>query len=217
MNLSGASHEKWQALPLPGADLALMPQWLAPDQADALLATLVAEVPWETHVITLFGRKVAAPRLSCWMGDEGARYCYSGTQFVPRPWLPELEALRSRLTQVCGAPFNSVLANLYRSGEDAMGWHSDSEPELGRQPVIASLSLGAPRRFQLRARRARGGGAAADVGKPVSLELAHGSLLRMAGETQALYQHRLPRCHGMAQPRLNLTFRQIAAARPESL
>jgi alkylated DNA repair dioxygenase AlkB len=192
----------WRPLALAGADLALWVDWLAPAEADALLAELRDSVPWETHVIRLFGREVASPRLSCWIGDPGASYVYSRTRFQPRPWPAALAALRPRLEQACGATFNSVLANLYRDGRDAMGWHSDDEPELGPEPVIASLSLGAPRRFVFRPKPSRGPAA-------LDLELPHGSLLRMAGATQRRYQHALPRMARVHAPRINLTFRRI--------
>lgn len=178
-----------------------------PAEADALFAELRATVAWETHVIRLFGRAVASPRLSCWIGDPGAGYVYSRTRFEPRPWPPALQALRAQVERACGARFNSVLANLYRDGNDAMGWHSDDEPELGAAPVIASLSLGAPRSFHLRRKRARGTVAiAADT---LALRLPHGSLLRMAGDTQRLYQHALPRMRGLHEARINLTFRRV--------
>ncbi|MBA2077460.1 alpha-ketoglutarate-dependent dioxygenase AlkB [Rhodanobacter sp. PCA2] len=196
----------WQRVALPGADVALWPHWLEPGEADALFAELRQAVAWETHRIRLFGREIDSPRLSCWIGDPGAGYTYSGTRFEPRPWPAALAALRARLEQACAARFNSVLANLYRDGDDAMGWHSDDEPELGARPVIASLSLGAERRFRFRRRRARG--EPAQPGDTVELVLPHGSLLRMAGATQHLYRHALPRVRGLAAPRVNLTFRR---------
>ena len=118
---------------LPDADVALWPHWLAPVEADALFAELRQAVAWETHRIRLFGRELDTPRLSCWIGDPGASYTYSSTRFEPRPWPAALAALRGRLERACAARFNSVLANLYRDGDDAMGWHSDDEPELGAQ------------------------------------------------------------------------------------
>ncbi|HEV2622832.1 MAG TPA: alpha-ketoglutarate-dependent dioxygenase AlkB [Frateuria sp.] len=195
-----------QPLDLPGAELAYWPAWLAPAEADALFESLYVQVPWETHVIRIRGRDVSSPRLSCWIGDPGASYVYSRTRFEPRPWPAALAALRTRIDEACGASFNSVLANLYRDGRDAMGWHSDDEPELGREPVIASLSLGAERRFVFRRKPARGQAAARAA---LELRLAHGSLLRMAGATQRLYQHALPRALRIAAPRINLTFRRI--------
>ncbi|HEX8777628.1 MAG TPA: alpha-ketoglutarate-dependent dioxygenase AlkB, partial [Rhodanobacter sp.] len=141
------------------------------------------------------------------IGDPGIAYTYSRTRFEPRPWPTALAAVRARVEQDCGARFNSVLANLYRDGRDSMGWHSDDEPELGARPLIASLSLGAERRFRFRRRRSRG--EPVRPGDTVELVLPHGSLLRMAGDTQRLYRHDLPRMRGITAPRINLTFRWI--------
>lgn len=198
-----ASPAGWQSLPLPGADLALWPHWLAREEADALLADLRATIPWEVHRIRIHGREVDSPRLSCWIGDHDATYVYSRTRFEPHPWTSALSSLRDRVAQACGVPFNSVLANLYRNGQDSMGWHSDNEPELGSQPVIASLSVGAVRRFRLKSRL---GGTRREAH---AIELEHGSLLRMAGDTQRLYLHELPKTSAQAGPRINLTFRWI--------
>ncbi|MDE3073695.1 MAG: alpha-ketoglutarate-dependent dioxygenase AlkB [Pseudomonadota bacterium] len=202
----------WQRIELPGADVALQPHWLAPVEADGLLAALLATIPWETHRIRLFGRDVASPRLSCWIGDAGAGYTYSRTRFEPRPWPPALAALRARVEAACRtrcgqARFNSVLANLYRDGSDSMGWHSDDEPELGAQPLIASLSLGAERCLRFRRRLPRGVRTAA--GDTFRLPLPHGSLLCMAGRTQQLYRHDLPKTRAPTAARLNLTFRWV--------
>jgi alkylated DNA repair dioxygenase AlkB len=198
--------DHWHSLPLPGADLTLWPKWLDLAQADAVLAELLATIPWEIHRIRIFGREVDSPRLSCWVGDEDATYVYSRTRFEPRPWTPALSTLRERVEAACGTRFNSVLANWYRDGKDSMGWHSDNEPELGNQPVIASLSLGAVRRFRLKPRRVEDG---RDVHV---IELGHGSLLRMAGDTQRLYVHDLPKTSASVGPRINLTFRQILSS-----
>ena|SRR5688500_1601594 len=188
-------------LQLPGAELEFDPHWLARQEADELLAALLGAVPWEVHRIRLFGREVDSPRLSCWIGDPEARYRYSGTLFAPRPWPACLQAVRARLSRQLDVAFNSVLANRYRSGRDAMGWHSDSEPELGPQPVIASLSLGAPRRFKLRGRGPDAPG--------MDLDLPQGSLLVMRGDTQTNYRHALPRTARPVDERINLTFRRI--------
>jgi alkylated DNA repair dioxygenase AlkB len=197
----------WQPLPLPGGELSLWPQWLGRDDADALFAELRATIPWEVHRIRIFGREVDSPRLSCWIGDDDATYIYSRTRFEPHPWTPALSILCDRVAAACGARFNSVLANLYRNGQDSMGWHSDNEPELGRQPVIASLSLGAARRFRL---KPRDESKRSDV---QAIELAHGSLLRMAGDTQQRYLHDLPKTSAAVGPRINLTFRWVDASR----
>jgi alkylated DNA repair dioxygenase AlkB len=197
----------WQRIEMPGADVTLQPAWLAADEADALQTVLLATIPWENHHIRLFGREVASPRLSCWIGDAGTGYTYSRTRFEPHPWPAGLTALRTRIEADCGAHFNSVLANLYRDGNDSMGWHSDDEPELGMQPVIASLSLGAIRGFRLRRKLPRG--ARVGSGDTVRLLLAHGSLLRMAGDTQRRYRHDMPKVRELPAARINLTFRWV--------
>lgn len=184
---------------------ALIPGWLPADEADGLFAALMAQVAWETHRIKMFGRMVDSPRLSCWIGDPGASYVYSRVRFEPRPWPAALAALRPRIDAAAGVAMNSVLANLYRDGRDAMGWHSDDEPELGPRPVIASVSLGGVRRFALKHRR--------DAALKGMLELPHGSLLVMSGDTQRLYRHALPRTSRVVAPRINLTFRQVDPAR----
>ena len=186
---------------LPGAEVEWRPGWLPGPEAEALRLALLREVEWEVHRIRIFGREFDSPRLSRWIGDPGARYRYSGTDFVPHPWPPALAALRGRLAADTGGRYNSVLLNRYRNGADAMGWHSDDEPELGPRPLIASLSLGAPRRFVFRNRQ--------DRTLKCELVLGHGDLLLMAGDTQRLYHHALPRTARPVGERINLTFRQI--------
>ncbi|MEL5917033.1 alpha-ketoglutarate-dependent dioxygenase AlkB family protein [Stenotrophomonas maltophilia] len=188
--------------PLDDADIHWHRGWLAADQADLMQQQLEQRIPWQVHRIRMFGRIVDSPRLSCWMGDAEARYRYSGTDFLPEPWQPALLPLRERLQAFCGHAFNSVLLNRYRSGGDYMGWHSDDEPELGPAPVIASLSLGAPRRFLLRRRD--------DPARKAEYLLGHGDLLVMAGQTQRFYQHALPKMARVQGERINLTFRWIA-------
>lgn len=192
-----------RALPLPGADVAFEPAWMAPAAAAALFDALRGGIPWEIHRIRVFGREVASPRLSCWIGDAGATYAYSGTRFEPRPWPAALSPVRARLSAELGIAFNSVLANLYRDGRDGMGWHRDGEDELGPEPVIASLSLGATRRFAFRDRR--------DASRRLALDLPAGSLLVMAGRTQQAYVHALPKTAKPVGERINLTFRRILA------
>ncbi|QDH71880.1 alpha-ketoglutarate-dependent dioxygenase AlkB [Lysobacter alkalisoli] len=177
------------------------PEWLSRRDAEALFHQLRDGIAWEVHRIRLFGRMHASPRLSCWIGDAGARYRYSGTLFEPHPWPEALLSVRARLRRELGVDFNSVLANLYRDGRDAMGWHSDDEPELGPEPVIASVSLGATRRFLLKHR--------IRPDARLTLELPPGSLLVMSGPTQRHCQHALPRTQRMVGERINLTFRRV--------
>jgi alkylated DNA repair dioxygenase AlkB len=188
-------------VPLDDADLRFDAAWLAPDAATALFDALLAQVPWGVHRIRLFGREVDSPRLSAWIGDSGTSYVYSRVRFDPHPWPSALRALRASVSASCGVTFNSVLVNRYRDGRDAMGWHSDDETELGPQPVIASVSLGATRRFMLKHRRS--------PEKKLALALSSGSLLVMRGDTQANFRHALPRTAKPVGERINLTFRRI--------
>ena len=186
------------AVELPGATVAYDPEWLAADAATALFEALRAALPWERHRITVYGRNLEAPRLSCWIGD--AAYTYSGTRFEPHPWPAALASVRERLEGELDAGFNSVLANLYRDGSDRLGFHRDSEPELGAEPLIASISLGATRRFRLRERKGRGS---------FGIDLEHGSLLVMSGATQRNWLHAVPPTARFVGPRINLTFRRV--------
>jgi len=190
----------WQTFDLPGADVRLA-QLCDAGSAREWFARLHGEVAWERHRLRLFGREVDSPRLSCWIGDADAVYTYSGTRFAPHPWTPASAELRDRISVLCGEKYNSVLCNLYRDGRDSMGWHSDDEAELGPQPCIASLSLGATRRFRLRHRR--------NPAQRLELELPSGSVLLMTGATQRNYRHDLPKSARVTEPRINLTFRAI--------
>ena len=189
------------AIDLPDACLRYLPHWLDRATADAWLHRLIAETPWEQPQVRVYGRTLAVPRLVAWYGDAEARYRYSGLLHEPLPWTPLLEEIRRRLQAEVDGRFNGALLNLYRDGQDAMGWHSDDEPELGCEPLLASLSLGAVRRFDLR----RKGSSRIEH----SLALGHGSLLVMGGATQHHWQHQIARTRQVLTPRLNLTFRLI--------
>ncbi|UOQ73516.1 alpha-ketoglutarate-dependent dioxygenase AlkB family protein [Hymenobacter cellulosilyticus] len=191
-------------LPLPAAEVLLDPVFLAAPHEQALLTELTASVAWRQEPIRLFGKEVLQPRLTAWYGDAGAQYSYSGLTWQPLPWTPPLQQLREQVEAACGTSFNSVLLNLYRNGQDSMGWHADNEPELGPAPVIASVSLGAVRRFRLRPRDPQ-----RTPHEPLTLELASGSLLVMRGPTQQHWLHAVPKTARPAGPRLNLTFRNI--------
>ena len=191
----------WRKLDVRDADVRYAPQWLPHAEADALFTALHDGIAWESHRIRLFGREVDSPRLSCWIGDADAAYTYSHTRFEPRPWPKVLLPVRERLRTELGADFNGVLANLYRDGNDRMGWHADDEPEIDPRVPIASLSLGATRRFVLRRR--------GEASRKVSIELEHGCLLTMDCATQRHWQHALPRTARDTGARINLTFRRI--------
>jgi alkylated DNA repair dioxygenase AlkB len=170
-------------------------------EAADLFDELRRGVRWHQEEILIFGERRRVPRLVAWHGDPGAHYVYSGTDHPPEPWTPVLERIRDRASELTGASFNAVLLNLYRDGRDGMGWHADDEPELGRDPVIASVSLGAARRFCLRHRRRR------DL--KLDLVLPHGSLLCMGGATQRHWVHALPKTRRPVGERINLTLRRI--------
>ena len=190
-----------QAIDLPGAQLTLIPAWLERAAADRCFEALCQEIEYSQHRVRLFGREHLSPRLSAWVGDAGAVYRYSGVRHEPLPWTAGLLGLRNRLRDSIGPDFDSVLVNRYRDGNDSMGWHSDDESELGPEPLIASLSLGATRIFRFKSR--------SKIGPSLALELAHGSLLLMAGATQQNYRHALPKTRKAVGERINLTFRRI--------
>ena len=189
-----------QAIPLPDGVITLHRNVFEAEH-DRLFQTFYTEIPWQQQVITLYGRTVASPRLSAWYGDPGAVYRYSGLQLDPLPWTPVLLEIKQVVTELAATPFNSVLLNLYRDGQDSMGWHSDAEPELGRDPVIASVSLGAVRRFVLRHKKRKE--------QSIALELEPGSVLVMGGPLQHHWRHALPKTRQPVGPRINLTFRLI--------
>lgn len=192
---------QWQAIDAPDAQIALLHGFLDPSTASSLLALLLAEVQWRSDTIEVFGRRHPLPRLHQWYGEPGKVYTWSGIRMEPLPWSKAVMEVRRRVELATGVRFDAVLVNLYRDGDDTVGWHADDEPELGVAPVIASVSLGAERDFVLRHRDPA-------VGR-VCLRLPHGSLLWMAGETQACWQHALPRRRRVREPRVNLTFRAM--------
>ena len=138
---------------VPDGELEYVPDFIASSDADELLAELLVLPDWEQPLLHLFGRDVPTPRKVAFYGDAGVSYAYSGFVHEARPWPPSITSLRARLASEHGLRFNTVLANLYRDGRDSMGWHSDDERDLGPQPIIGSVSLGAERRFLLRHRK----------------------------------------------------------------
>ncbi|MEZ5582174.1 MAG: alpha-ketoglutarate-dependent dioxygenase AlkB [Candidatus Competibacteraceae bacterium] len=185
---------------LPDAELDFYPACFSPDESDRLFTELLECVSWQQEHLRLYGKTHRVPRLTAWYGDVGCCYTYSGISRHPKPWIPVLLAIKDRTERIAGAHFNSVLLNLYRGGCDSMGWHSDSERELGKNPLIASVSLGGPRRFLLR----HTNGTHKNV-----VTLTHGSLLLMGGAMQHYWQHRIPKTRQKVPPRINLTFRYI--------
>lgn len=186
---------------LPEPEVDWHPDWLSPDAAAVMLERLKDEVVWKQDSIGTPGGIKPLPRLTAWQGEPGAVYVYSGIRNEPLPWSPTVLELRNAAQETTGAVFNSVLLNRYRSGNDSMGWHADRERELGAEPVIASVSLGATRRFDLRHNR---------TGAIRTFELTSGSLLVMRGSTQAQWRHRVPKAPALQAERVNLTFRWVS-------
>jgi alkylated DNA repair dioxygenase AlkB len=187
---------------LPDADIVFYPTLLDRQERDRFLTELMQTIDWRQEWITIYGRSLPQPRLTAWYGDPGASYTYSGLTLHPVAWTEALLGLKVTLEAVSGVRFNSVLLNLYRDGNDSMGWHSDDEPELGQNPVIGSLSLGGTRRFILRHRH--------EKSWKHELELTSGSFLLMRGTTQHYWQHQVPKTRRSVSPRINLTFRLIS-------
>jgi alkylated DNA repair dioxygenase AlkB len=185
---------------LPTPDVDWYPDWLTPATAGQALTQLIDEVQWRQDTMGTPAGRVALPRLTAWQGEPDAVYVYSGIRNVPQPWTPAVAQLKAAAEAVCGMPFNSVLLNRYRSGADSMGWHADHEPELGPRPMIASVSLGVARTFDLRHNR---------TGVVQSFSLKGGSLLVMKGNTQAQWRHRVPKEPRVTGERINLTFRWV--------
>ena len=189
-------------IPAQDAHLQFWPETLSPEASQKAFNQLLNNTPWRQDSIQMFGRQVAIPRLQAWYGDPDSVYSYSSLQLNPLPWTPDLLQIKAKVEKLCQYTFNSVLINLYRTGSDSNGWHSDDEKELGDQPVIASLSLGATRRFRLRHKYD-------NSITPISIDLTSGSLLCMSGRSQSHWQHCIPKTARPVQPRINLTFRNI--------
>jgi alkylated DNA repair dioxygenase AlkB len=196
---AGAALER---LPMPDADVFYLRRLELGAPAAQVLQQLIREIAWRSEEVVMWGRRVPQPRLTAWYGDPGARYAYSGLQLDPLPWTPLLRDIKTRVEAAAEAPFNSVLLNYYRDERDSIGFHSDDERELGRQPVIASLSLGAERTFIMKHKTLK-------KAPPIHLSLASGSLLLMRGDTQRCWRHGIPKESRPCGPRVSLTFRTI--------
>jgi len=186
------------SIPIEDGELSMLTQLPMPIGNAEILARLIDETPWRADTVVVYGKRYLQPRLTAWYGE--ASYTYSGLTLQALPLSPLLEQLRTAVEQATGRRYKSVLLNYYRDGADSMGMHSDDEPELGPQPVIASLSYGATRTFILRHKRSK---------RTVKLDLADGSLLLMAGALQANWLHGINKTTKVVGPRLNLTFRFV--------
>ena len=173
---TGNSSSRTERYEIVGPDVVYLPGYLGAEQSDRWFRSLLAELPWRQETLTMYGDIVPVPRLSSWHGDAQRAYTYSNIKMQPSPWTSMLLDIKAVVEPLAGCAFNSVLCNLYRDGRDSVAWHADDERELGLTPVIASVSVGATRKFQLRSH-----------GKSPSrhdVDLAHGSVLIMRGESQ---------------------------------
>jgi len=189
-----------QYIALKDGELVYCPQFFPLPEANHYLHTLLSSINWQQESMVMYGKPVLFPRLMAWYGDAGSSYSFSGKTYHPSPWTNELLQIKEAIAPLSGVDFNSVLLNRYRNGKDSMGWHADDEPELGINPVIASVNLGATRRFMLRHVK---------EGDKFELELQHGSLLVMKGALQHHWQHQVPKTTKVLAERINLTFRVV--------
>ncbi|MEG4031951.1 MULTISPECIES: alpha-ketoglutarate-dependent dioxygenase AlkB [unclassified Microcoleus] len=182
-------------------EVIFYPNFFSIEESDRLFSDLYSSINWKQDIIHFYGKKIPLPRLTGWYGDEGKSYTYSGIEQHPDPWTPALKLIKSKAEEISEVTFNSVLLNLYRHGKDSVSWHSDDEPELGKNPIIASISFGGNRRFSLKHKTSEN--------SKINLDLPKGSLLLMKGETQHCWQHQIPKTSKFVEPRINLTFRVI--------
>ena len=195
------NEDSMEKLGLEDGEVFYQPEFLTAGEADQYHDTLLRETDWQQDSLVFGGKTVPIPRLQAWHGEENSHYGYSGLALTPLPWTPLLSELKSRVEKAADSCFNSVLLNYYRDGNDSVSWHSDDEKELGSEPVIASLSLGTTRRFELRHRHKKG--------RKFTCELAHGSLLIMGPGIQQHWHHQVPKQPGLSSGRINLTFRYV--------
>lgn len=188
-------------LPVSGATLLLKEDFISADEAHELMQKLINSTNWRHERVVVWGKSHFQPRLIAWFGDQS--YSYSGATLDPNPWTNTLMHIKEKIELITNSNFNSVLLNLYRNGQDCMGAHSDNEAELGQEPEIASVSLGATRKIRFIPRDKN------SSLRAFNLPLVTGSLLIMKGTTQKNWLHEIPRQPSIAEPRLNLTFRYI--------
>jgi alkylated DNA repair dioxygenase AlkB len=185
---------------LPDAEIEYYPDFFSSIKANELFIKLQNEIPWQQDTITVYGKTHLQPRLTALFGNEGKQYSYSNIIMQPHHWSPLLFFIKEEVEKICTKNFTTILLNLYRDGQDSNGWHADNEKELGRNPIIASVSFGAERLFQLKHNK---------LELKQNIVLQHGSLLIMKGATQHFWKHQIPKTTKPIEPRINLTFRII--------
>ena len=186
---------------IPDADIEYYPNFFESNRADEFFEKLKNEIPWQQDNITVFGKTHPQPRLTALFGNEGKPYSYSNIVMQPNTWNPLLLFIKNEIEEICQENFTTVLLNYYRDGKDSNGWHADNEKELGRNPVIVSVSFGSERSFHLQHNTIKE--------QKLKINLEHGSLLIMKGTTQHYWKHQIPKTAKEIGPRINLTFRII--------
>ena len=194
-------HEEPIHLNLPDAEFIYYPNFFSKEKADIFFETLLEETPWQHDEITIFGKKILQPRLTSLYGNDGKSYGYSNIVMHPHAFNNTLTFIKDEIENTINEHFTTVLLNLYRNEKDSNGWHADNEKELGGDPVIASLSLGEERVFQIKHNTNK------DAKQSITLQ--HGSLLVMKNGAQIHYKHQIPKASKPKNSRINLTFRKI--------
>ncbi len=180
--------------------IIFMENFISLEKSDFYFDYFLNTIPWKSSKIKVFGKTYDTPRREAYFANSGKNYSYSGKSLVVNTWDEELIKLRDQLSEILGEDFNACLLNLYRDGQDSNGWHADNEKELGKNPIIASLSFGATRKFQLKHSK---------NSEKYDFNLSHGALIVMGGELQHFWKHQIPKQKKIADARINLTFRKI--------
>jgi len=192
--------KKIELISITNGEYLFLPNFFSKLESDDYFKKLKSEIEWKQESMNIYGKRVNFPRLTSWYGDNNKPYSFSGITLNPTIWNNELLSIKDKIELIAKVEFNSVLLNLYRDGNDSISWHTDAEKELGINPVIASVNFGATRKFQLRHTKTK---------EKLEIELTHGSLLIMQGETQHFWQHQVPKTKKKVTERINLTFRVI--------
>lgn len=186
---------------VPDASIIYYPNFFSTEEATILFDALQKEIPWQQDDIKVYGKVYPQPRLTALFGNEGKSYSYSNITMHPHKWSPLLISIKEKVEKATEAIYSTVLLNYYRDGKDSNGWHADNEKELGTNPIIASLSFGTERVFQLKHNHLKN--------QKINLTLENGSLLLMKGATQHFWKHQIPKTTKPIGSRINLTFRII--------
>ena len=186
---------------LPNAELIYVPDFFNSQEADNYYRIIKDQTNWQHDDITVFGKSYKQPRLTALYGDTNQTYSYSNITMHPEPFTQNLKEIKTKVETFSNENFNTLLINLYRDGSDSNGWHADNEKELGKNPIIASVSFGEERPFHFKHRTIKT--------ERHKLVLAHGSLLLMKGEMQHYWLHQIAKTKRNIEPRINLTFRKL--------